>query len=64
MEETLREMKTLGLVTGPSMAASIFYYKERVSAHHARGLSAQIVMVHAEERKVRAYCANRESPPC
>lgn len=54
-------MKTLGLVTGLGMGAGIFYYKELVAAHLASGLTAQIVMVHADVRKVMALAARRES---
>ncbi len=53
-------MKKLGLVTGLGVGAGIFYYKELVAAHQALGLNPKIVMVHADERKVRAHAANRE----
>ena len=53
--------RTLGLVAGLGVGAGIFYYRSLVSAHLARGLSPQIVMVHADVRKVMILAGARET---
>jgi len=51
----------LGLVAGLGVGAGIFYYRSVVQAHLARGLSAQILMVHADVRKVLRLATARET---
>lgn len=53
----------LGLVAGLGVGAGIFYYKAIVEAHLARGLSARLLMVHADVRRVMAHAAAREVQP-
>ncbi|MDP9065907.1 MAG: aspartate/glutamate racemase family protein [Pseudomonadota bacterium] len=55
------ESQTFGLVAGLGVGAGIFYYKAIVEAHLARGLSARLVMVHADVRFVLALAAARET---
>ena len=50
-----------GLVAGLGVGAGIFYYRSLVKAHLARGLSPDIVMVHADVRRVMAHAAARET---
>ena len=57
----LSQPRTLGLVAGLGVGASIFYYKELVAAHLALGLSPRIVMVHADVRRVMNHAAVREA---
>jgi len=51
---------TFGLVAGLGVGAGIFYYKALVDAHVAIGLSARLVMVHADVRRVFAHIEARE----
>ncbi len=53
--------RTFGLVAGLGVGAGIFYYRSLVSAHLARGLSPQILMVHADVRRVMGLAAARET---
>src|SRR5581483_3395556 len=50
-----------GLVSGLGMGAGIFYYRSLVKAHLARGLSPNILMVHANVRRVMGHAAARET---
>jgi aspartate racemase len=50
-----------GFVAGLGVGAGIFYYRSLVNAHLARGLSPNIVMVHADVRRVLAHAAARET---
>ena len=50
-----------GLVAGLGMGAGIFYYRSLVKAHLTRGLSPNILMVHADVRRVMAHAAARET---
>ena len=43
------------------MGAGIFYYRSLVEAHLARGLSPQLLMVHADVRRVLGLAAARET---
>jgi aspartate racemase len=52
---------TFGLVAGLGVGAGIFYYRSLVSAHLARGLSPQILMVHADVRRVMSLAATRQT---
>lgn len=51
----------LGLVAGLGVGAGIFYYRSLVNAHLARGLSPNIVMVHADVRRVLGHAGARET---
>lgn len=53
--------RTFGLVAGLGVGAGIFYYRSLVSAHLARGLSPQILMVHADVRRVMSLAAARQT---
>jgi aspartate racemase len=55
------ESRTFGLVAGLGVGGGIFYYKAIVEAHLARGLSAKIVMVHADVRHVMSLALARET---
>src|ERR1700722_18788090 len=50
-----------GLVAGLGMGAGIFYYRSLVKAHLNQGLSPNILMVHADVRRVMAHAAARET---
>jgi aspartate racemase len=60
MENTV-EPRPFGLVAGLGVGGGIFYYKAIVEAHLARGLSARLVMVHADARYVMALAAAGET---
>jgi len=53
--------RKFGLVAGLGVGAGIFYYRSLVKAHLARGLSPNILMVHADVRRVMAHAAARET---
>ena len=53
--------RTFGLVAGLGVGAGIFYYKTIVERHLALGMSAQLVMVHADVRRVMAMAAARQT---
>lgn len=55
-----RERSTLGLVMGLGVGAGAFYYKALVDAHVARGLTPELVMVHADVRRVMAHAISGE----
>jgi aspartate racemase len=55
------EPRTFGLVAGLGLGAGIFYYKALVDAHLNLGLSARLVMVHADVRRVSAHVAAQEA---
>lgn len=55
------EPRTFGLVTGLGVGAGIFYYQALIDAHVALGLSARLVMVHADVRRVLAHVAAKET---
>jgi aspartate racemase len=55
------QSRPFGLVAGLGVGAGIFYYKAIVEAHLARGLSARLVMVHADVRHVMSLAAARET---
>ncbi len=55
------EVSTLGLIGGLGVGAGIFYYRSLVKAHLDRGLSARMVMVHADVRKVMGLANARET---
>ena len=50
-----------GLIAGLGVGAGIFYYRSLVNAHFARGLSPNILMVHADVRRVMALAAARKT---
>jgi aspartate racemase len=54
------EGRPFGLVAGLGVGAGIFYYKALVEAHRARGLSPNLLMVHADVRHVMALAVARE----
>jgi aspartate racemase len=51
----------LGLVAGLGVGAGVFYYRSLVSAHLELGLSPQILMAHADVRKVLGHANARET---
>ena len=53
--------RRFGLIVGLGVGAGIFYYRSLVKAHLAMGLSPNILMVHADVRKVMAHAAARET---
>jgi aspartate racemase len=53
--------RPFGLVLGLGVGAGMFYYKAIVEAHLARGLSANLIMVHADVRYVLELAAARET---
>ena len=53
--------RPFGLVLGLGVGAGMFYYKAIVEAHLARGLSAKLIMVHADVRYVMESAAARET---
>jgi aspartate racemase len=50
-----------GLIAGLGVGAGIFYYRSLIDAHLARGLSPNMLMVHADVRRVMAHAAAREA---
>jgi aspartate racemase len=59
--DTGEEVRTFGLVSGLGVGAGIFYYKALVDAHLALGVSARLLMVHADARYVMAQAAARNT---
>jgi aspartate racemase len=55
-----RQPRTFGLMAGLGVGAGLFYYRSLVSAHLALGVSARIVMVHADVRKVTNLAQARQ----
>jgi aspartate racemase len=53
--------RKFGLVAGLGIGAGIFYYRSLVKAHLARSLSPNILMVHADVRRVMGHAAARET---
>lgn len=51
---------TFGLVAGLGVGAGVFYYRSLVSAHLARGLSPNLLMIHADVRRVMGLAAARQ----
>jgi aspartate racemase len=58
---TIELPPTFGLVAGLGVGAGIFYYRSLVDAHRALGLTPNILMVHADVRRVMAHAAARET---
>lgn len=54
-------LPTFGLVAGLGVGAGVFYYRSLVSAHLARGMSPNLLMVHADVRRVMGLAAAREA---
>ena len=57
----MRASRTFGLVAGLGVGAGIFYYKSLVDAHLARGQSPNLLMVHADVRKVMQLAQERKA---
>ncbi len=53
--------RSFGLVAGLGIGAGIFYYRTLVEEHLARGLSARLLMVHADVRFVMSKAQARET---
>lgn len=53
--------QTVGLVMGLGMGGGIFYYRSLVEEHRSRGLSADLLMVHADVNRVLGHVAARET---
>jgi aspartate racemase len=58
---SVRASRTFGLVAGLGVGAGIFYYKSLVDAHLARGQSPNLLMVHADVRKVMQLAQERKA---
>jgi aspartate racemase len=58
---SMPESRTFGLVAGLGVGAGIFYYKSLVDAHLARELSPNLLMVHADVRKVMRLAQERKA---
>jgi aspartate racemase len=52
--------RTFGLVAGLGVGAGIFYYRSLVEAHLVCGLSPNLVMAHADVRRVMRLAADRQ----
>lgn len=52
--------RTLGLVAGLGVGAAVFYYRSLVAAHLERGLSPQMLMVHADVRLTMRLAQERK----
>src|SRR5438270_1981332 len=57
----MHKSRIFGLVAGLGVGAGIFYYKSLVDAHLARGLSPNLLMVHADVRKVMRLAQKRKA---
>ncbi|MFL6429406.1 MAG: aspartate/glutamate racemase family protein [Acidobacteriaceae bacterium] len=57
----MHKSRIFGLVAGLGFGAGIFYYKSLVDAHLARGLSPNLLMVHADVRKVMRLAQERKA---
>jgi aspartate racemase len=57
----MRQPRTLGLVAGLGVGASIFYYQALVDAHLARGLSPRLIMIHADLHYVMSQVTARNT---
>jgi aspartate racemase len=57
------QAKTFGLVAGLGVGAGIFYYKAIVQAHLARGFTPNLLMVHADVRRVMSLANARAVQP-
>jgi aspartate racemase len=55
------EGRSLGLVGGLGVGATIHYYQELVKAHSALGCVPNLVMVHADVNRILGYAAARET---
>jgi aspartate racemase len=55
------EPPTFGLIAGLGVGAGVFYYRSLVHGHLARGLSPNILMAHADVRRVLGHAAARET---
>jgi aspartate racemase len=55
------ESLPFGLIAGLGVGGGIFYYRSLVNAHLVRGLSPNILMVHADVRRVMGHAAARET---
>ena len=54
-------LPALGLVMGLGVGAGVFYYRSLVNAHLARGRSPNLLMIHADVRRVMGLAAAREA---
>jgi aspartate racemase len=59
--EAAGKVRTFGLVSGLGVGAGIFYYKALVDAHLAQGLSARLLIVHADAAHVMSQVASRNT---
>ena len=57
---SLSQRRAFGLVAGLGVGAGIFYYRSLVSAHQDRGLTPDLLMVHADVRRVMSLALGRE----
>jgi len=53
--------KTFGLVMGLGIGGGVFYYRSLVQEHRTLGMSADLLMVHAEVDRVLGLVAARET---
>ena len=61
MTQAISSQRTLGLVAGLGVGASMYYYKALVDGHLVRGRSPRILMAHADVGRVSRYVAAREA---
>lgn len=61
MIKTAFSPRRFGLVAGLGVGAGIFYYRSLVVAHLNRGLTPDLVMVHADVRRVMRLAADRQA---
>jgi aspartate racemase len=54
--------RSLGLVGGLGVGATVYYYQELVKAHASRGCLPNLVMVHADMQRVLKHAAADETP--
>lgn len=59
--ESVSSPLRFGLVAGLGLGAGIFYYRSLVQAHLACGLPPNLVLVHADVRRVMRFAANRQT---
>lgn len=57
----MHESRKFGLVAGLGVGAGIFYYKSLVDAHLAHGFSPNLLMIHADVRKVMRLAQERKA---
>ena len=57
----MHKSRSFGLVAGLGVGAGIFYYRSLVEAHLARGISPNLLMIHADVRRVMRLAQERKA---